>query len=337
MPSFRMVMEAIVDAFERKREDLRDRAPEIRARLGAIGEIEPSPDLPGEAELDAAVAQLRLERRPTTRRLPRSAEVPAGLGPRPAAYPRRDRGRREDPRRDARRRHLRPGRRWLRPLLGRRRSGWSPTSRRCSTTTPCWRAPTCTAGRPSATSATAASASRRWTGCWPRCAVPRVASTPPSTPTRRARRGASTSGPRREIRELLGDGAEAVIDYYGVSERGNFEGANILHLAAGAEAEPPPGLRGRPPDPLRGARQAGLARARRQAADRLERAGDLGPGRGRRRPRPRRLPRRRPRAAPSSCSAPCATAMASCCAPTRTATPASTPTSRTTPSCSKRC
>src|SRR5882672_979536 len=58
MPSFRMVMEAIVDAFERKREDVRERAAATRARLGAIGEIEPSPDLPGDAELDGAVAQL---------------------------------------------------------------------------------------------------------------------------------------------------------------------------------------------------------------------------------------------------------------------------------------
>ena len=41
-----------------------------------------------------------------------------------------------------------------------------------------------------------------------------------------------------QIREVLGDGAEAVIDFYGVSERGNFEGANILHRrrAVGAAA-----------------------------------------------------------------------------------------------------
>ena len=39
-----------------------------------------------------------------------------------------------------------------------------------------------------------------------------------------------------QIREVLGDGAEPVIEFYGVSERGNFEGANILHLAGGAGA-----------------------------------------------------------------------------------------------------
>ena len=46
----------------------------------------------------------------------------------------------------------------------------------------------------------------------------------------------------QEIREVLGDGAEAVIEHYGVTERGNFEGANILHLPRGADAAEPPGL-----------------------------------------------------------------------------------------------
>ena len=58
MPSFRMVMEAIVDAYTSKREEIRERAPGTRARLGAIGQIEPNPDLPTAADLDAAVAQL---------------------------------------------------------------------------------------------------------------------------------------------------------------------------------------------------------------------------------------------------------------------------------------
>ncbi len=45
-----------------------------------------------------------------------------------------------------------------------------------------------------------------------------------------------------EIRDVLGDGAEAVIDYYGVTEKGNFEGANILNLIGRPGTEPPPGL-----------------------------------------------------------------------------------------------
>ncbi len=45
-----------------------------------------------------------------------------------------------------------------------------------------------------------------------------------------------------EIRAVLGDGADAVIDYYGATDAGNFEGANILHLARGFEAERPPNL-----------------------------------------------------------------------------------------------
>jgi uncharacterized protein YyaL (SSP411 family) len=57
-----------------------------------------------------------------------------------------------------------------------------------------------------------------------------------------------------EIRAVLaGDGAgaratggradpDAILAYYGVTEAGNFEGKNILHLADGAAAAPPPGL-----------------------------------------------------------------------------------------------
>ena len=37
-----------------------------------------------------------------------------------------------------------------------------------------------------------------------------------------------------QIREVLGEDAEAVIDLYGVTEEGNFEGANVLHLPGGA-------------------------------------------------------------------------------------------------------
>jgi uncharacterized protein YyaL (SSP411 family) len=59
MPSFQMVMEAVVDAFERQREEIRERAPGTRARLGAIGLIEPSPEPPEAAALEATVAALR--------------------------------------------------------------------------------------------------------------------------------------------------------------------------------------------------------------------------------------------------------------------------------------
>ena len=42
-----------------------------------------------------------------------------------------------------------------------------------------------------------------------------------------------------EIRAVLGDAAESVIEFYGVTETGNFEGCNVLHLAGGAAAPEP--------------------------------------------------------------------------------------------------
>jgi uncharacterized protein YyaL (SSP411 family) len=59
MPSFRMVMEAVLDAFERKRDEIHSRAPEMRARLGAIGQVEPAPDSPTAPMLVEATEQLR--------------------------------------------------------------------------------------------------------------------------------------------------------------------------------------------------------------------------------------------------------------------------------------
>src|SRR6201999_1404385 len=49
MPSFRMVMEAVVATFEGKRDEIRERAPGTRDRLGALGAIEPAERAP-EAE-----------------------------------------------------------------------------------------------------------------------------------------------------------------------------------------------------------------------------------------------------------------------------------------------
>jgi len=58
MPSFRMVMEAVVDAFERKRDEIQTRAPEMRARLGAVGRIEPAAESPEAAMLEQAIERM---------------------------------------------------------------------------------------------------------------------------------------------------------------------------------------------------------------------------------------------------------------------------------------
>jgi uncharacterized protein YyaL (SSP411 family) len=58
MPSFRMVMEAVIDAFQGKRDEIRERAEEMRLRLGAIGEVAPS-EPPEAAMIEEAVERLR--------------------------------------------------------------------------------------------------------------------------------------------------------------------------------------------------------------------------------------------------------------------------------------
>jgi uncharacterized protein YyaL (SSP411 family) len=60
MPSFRMVMEAVVESWSSQRERIRASAERIRDQLGAIGRIEPADDDPAPEIVDAATRKLRM-------------------------------------------------------------------------------------------------------------------------------------------------------------------------------------------------------------------------------------------------------------------------------------
>ena len=241
MPSFRMVMEAVVASFEGKREEIRERAAAVRERLGAIGRIEPAAEPPEAALLEEAVG--RLSAAADLRR--------GGFGGAPKFPPASAlelllaRGEAEPVERtlDA----MMAGGiydqlgggfaryavdvDWLVPhfekmlydnaLLARAYlHGWQALGherhRRVCEETLDWmlremRGPE--GGFYSALDADSEGEEGRFY-VW--------------TPA--------------ELRELLGEGAEEVAAFYGVSEAGNFEGRNILHLAAGADAEAPEGL-----------------------------------------------------------------------------------------------
>ena len=132
--------------------------------------------------------------RPGAGRLRERAQVPAGLGARVPAAARRDGDDHPHAARHGLGRDVRPGGRQASRATRWTPTGSSPTSRRCSTTTRCSRAPTSTAGRSPASRCSAPSWRRRSTGRFARCEDRRAASTPRSTPTPRAWRAGSTSG-----------------------------------------------------------------------------------------------------------------------------------------------
>jgi uncharacterized protein len=241
MPSFRMVMEAVVQAFHDKREELREKAPQMRTHLGAVGRVAPAAEPLDPALLDAVIAALAA----------RADLERGGFGGAPKFPPASAlelllaRGERQivETTLDA---MLAGGlydqlgggfsrysvdAAWLVPhfekmlydnaLLARAYlHGWQVLGhdryRRACEETLDWalremRGPE--GGFYSALDADSEGEEGRFY-VW--------------TP--------------EEIREVLGAEADPVIDFYGVTVRGNFEGRNILHLAGGAARAEPAGL-----------------------------------------------------------------------------------------------
>jgi uncharacterized protein len=241
MPSFRMVMEAVVDAFERKRDEIVERAPEMRARLGAIGRIEPDSEPPQAAMLEEAIERLNAA----------ADRERGGFGGAPKFPPASAlelllaRGEREVVERtlDA---MLAGG---IYDQLGGGFSRYSVDA--------AWLVP-----HFEKMLYDNALLARTYLHGWQALGHERYRRTCEATLEWALREMGGPEGgfysaldadsegeegrfyvwTPAEIREVLGEEAQAVFAFYGVTERGNFEGRNILHLTGGAGAPEPEGL-----------------------------------------------------------------------------------------------
>ena len=119
MPSWREVLEAVAQAWQDKRDEIRAGGARIAQRLQGGAGLRPSDQAPeaGAARRGGRGAALAVRR--GQRRLRHRAQVPARVGARVPAAPRRGRDGRADAARNGLGRHVRPGRRRVRALLGR--------------------------------------------------------------------------------------------------------------------------------------------------------------------------------------------------------------------------